>query len=56
MRNLKQANVLLLLNCSLEGSDEPTQLVLSGEAGYTLTAEEIIDDGICCTVGIYEPV
>lgn len=29
---------------------------LSGEAGYKLTAEEIVDDRICCTVGVYEPV
>lgn len=28
----------------------------SGEAGYKLTTEEVVDDRICCTVGIYEPM
>lgn len=33
-------------NCTMSGF----------EAGYKLTTEEIVDDGICCTVGIYEPM
>lgn len=35
-------------NGPLEGSQK--------KADYKLTAEEIVDDGISCTVGIYEPV
>lgn len=52
----KSRVVLLLPNCPSEGSNELIKLVLKDQAGYKLTTEEIVDDGICCTVGIYEPV
>lgn len=35
---------------------ENTTLSWAWEAGCRLTTEEIIDDRICCTVGVYEPV
>lgn len=41
----------LIWICPLEGSEEPRL-----KADYKLTAEKIVDDGISCTVSIYQPV